>query len=179
MKLGKTARVAWLNIFRGILLAATLELPWPHALHWLWNVVNWGSAVMVLGSIGVLGMCGLLNACWLIEWALTDDPPYEPRGPVTGDRVPVGVSRHGVMVTVRASALAENRVSSTLRYLGPPPVYVPGYARPEPWHPAATCGGCGQVIVPVRTETRVYYFCPDCTDAPDGLRRAYGNGAGY
>lgn len=162
MKLGKTARAAWANIFRGILLAATLELPWPHALRWLWNAVDWGSAVMVIGSMGMLGVWALFNAWWLVNWALTADPPYQPERPsVTGDRVPAGVSRHGAMVTVRASAL---------RYLGPPPVYVPGYARPEPWHPAATCGGCGQVIVPVRTETHAYCFCPGCTDAPAALR---------
>lgn len=105
MKLNKTARAAWGNIFRGLLLAATLELPWPHGLCWLWSIVNWGSAFMVLGSAAVLGMWVVLNVYWMIAWAYTDNPPYESQRPVTGDRMPLGVNEAGETVYARAGSL--------------------------------------------------------------------------
>lgn len=135
MIMRKTARAAWANIGRGVLLAFTLELPWPHSLHWLWSAVNWASFVMVFGSAAVLFMWGAVNAVRLVEWALTDDPPYEctrdrllrefREEAALGDRMAVGVNQDGERVYVHVSSLAENRVGSALRYLGPPPVYVP------------------------------------------------------
>lgn len=165
MKFRTTAMVARRNIFRGLLLAATLELPWPRRLWWLWSAADWVSALMVVGSVAVLVVWVLLNA----HREPSRHSPYGGERPVTGDRMPPGVNQAWEMACVRVGALAENRAGS-LRYLGPPPVYMPGYGRTEPWRPAPTCGWCGQVIVPVRTETHVFYFCPDCTDAPEALR---------
>lgn len=77
MIMRKTARVSWANIARGILLALTLELPWPHALGWLWEIVNWGSFTMFAGGAATLMVYGLVNIGRFIRWAYTDDPPYE------------------------------------------------------------------------------------------------------
>lgn len=157
MKLGKTARAAWANIFRAVLLAFTLELPWPHSLHWLRSAVDWGSAVMVIGSMGMLGVWALFNAWWLVNWALTADPPYQPERPsVTGDRVPAGVSRHGAMVTVRASAL---------RYLGPPPVYVPARGVVRPPAPAVVHRDATWVFPAARAGC-LLRAAPPCPDDP-------------
>lgn len=162
MKLSKTARAGWLNIFRGILLAATLELPWPRSLNWLWTAFDWGSAVMVVGGAATLMVYGLLNAWWLCEWALTDDPLH---GPGREERL-AAAREHQRMITVHAGPEARARSwagavweaqragtfslngvrhpgAVTMRYAGPPPVYTPP-------------GGIDMVItVELRAEARI------------------------
>lgn len=79
----------------------------------------------------------------------------------------------GGTVYVHSSVVA----GSSLRYLGPPPLYTPpaGYRLLECG--ARTCGCCGQVITPVLARGNLYYWCPDCTSAPEALGNQAGQAA--
>lgn len=155
MKLKGMARTAWGNLLRGVLLAFTLELPWPQGMHWLWSAVDWGSGFLVAGSAGTLGVWGLLNAWWLCERALTDDPPYEPQRPLAAERMAVGVSQDGEVVFMPAwspagmtygTQLMTRTVTiepamGSLRYIGPPRLYRFSHETHRPGKSLAPAGG--------------------------------------
>lgn len=180
--MSKTARVAWANIGRGVLLAFTLELPWPRELHWAWDIVNWGSFAMVVGGAATLMVYGLVNVVRGIRWAYTDDPPYE----CTRDRLlrehqeeedalaasqdalarialankQADAFRAGLERALAAGTASVNGVlvPPGTRYLGPPPVLT----HPRGLRLSAECDECWEPMDAALVPYGLPRLCSPC-----------------